>query len=194
MSGALHLLVVLLVLNLIGCSGGPASDLRIERLPQVDPSVPAVPTIPPPPHPVTYPDSSYSLFGLRRRSGETIDHDVELTGYIVEIYAPPECPRGETCRPAAAPHIWLADTAGETDRTKRIRVTGYAMSHQELEEARGARNPVAEDGETPIPTDFAVGNRIKVSGRFSSISQMGFNDSAGLIDYRGHSTLQAAAQ
>ena len=43
-----------------------------------------MPTIPPPPHPVQYPDSSYSVFGLRRRAATTMDTDVQVTGYIVE--------------------------------------------------------------------------------------------------------------
>lgn len=180
-----------------GC--GNEGDVQVERLPDVRPNLPEVPTLPPPPHPVQYADNSYSVYGLRKRIRNTMDTDVEVTGYIVEVYAPPECPEGETCRAPAAPHMWIADTPNERDRHKRIAVVGYAENQAQIDEAvTKARNgtyrpPPAESGILPIPTDFGVGNKVKIRGHFARVSGSGFNISDGLLDYRGHDTLEAAA-
>lgn len=179
------------------CSGGPAADLTITQLPEVHPSLPTVPTIPPPPYPVQYPDSSFSVYGVRRREATTMDHDQTITGYIVEIYAPPECPDGHTCPPPAAPHMWVADARDVGADGQRLMVVGYAENQQAIDEAiadarRGrTQPPESESGITPVPTDFVVGNKVKVTGRFARISGAGFNVSEGLLEYRGHETLEA---
>lgn len=179
-----------------GCDQLSGSSLRVERLPEVQPSLPAVPRIPPPPFPVTYPDGTYSVFGVRRRSATTLDHDASVTGYIVEIYQPPACPEGETCPRPAAPHFFLADTANEGDAAKRLLVAGYAQSDEELRELirRGSRRDPGPDGTVPPAIDFTVGNKVKVTGRFATMSSVGFNASNGLLEYSTHQTLEAAAQ
>jgi len=185
-----------------GDDGAAASDLTVERLPDVRPNLPEVPTLPPPPHPIQYPDNSYSVYGLRHRMRNTIDSDVEVTGYIVEIYEPPECPEGERCPVPAAPHMWIADTQNETDAGKRLMVVGYAENQAQIDEAiedaeRGRAEELTEEqiamGMRPIPTDFHVGNKVKVQGRFVRISGAGFNSSEGLLDYAGHETLENVA-
>ncbi len=180
-----------------GCSkSGEASDLKVERLPDVQPSLPSVPKLPPPPHPVKYADGSYSVFGLRKKLEDTIDQTLSVTGYIVAIYEPPECPKKKKCR-AKAPHMWMADTREEQDRSKWLQVVGYAENHKQLQEAiedarRGRYEPPPpESGLLPIPVDFAVGNKVKVTGRFTYVSGAGFASSDGVLEYRGHETLEA---
>ena len=173
-----------------GCGEQPASDLQIERLPEVNPNLPPVPQIPEPPFPIRNADNTYTVFGLRNKIRQTIDTEVSVTAYIVDIYEPPECPEGETCPRPTAPHMWIADTEGESDDAKKMAVAGYAENHEELEEAIRRRRPQrSQDGEITIPTDFAVGNRVKVTGRFVRVSGSGFNYSEGLIEYAGHETL-----
>ncbi len=182
----------------LGCGPQPAEDLTIERLPDVQPNLPAVPTLPPPPFPVQYGDSSYSVYGVRHRLANTINTELEVTGYIVEVYVPPECPDEENCPPATAPHMWIADTQEESDATKRLTVVGYAENQTQIDEAVEAAergHPLEVDPESgmlPIPTDFNVGAKVKVSGRFARISGTGFNISNGLLEYRGHETLEPA--
>ncbi len=162
--------VLVAIAALGGCGEKVASDLDIERLPDVNPSLPDVPQLPPPPHEVQYSDGCFSVYGVRRRSGTTMDTDVCVTGYIVDIYQPPECPEGRTCDPPAAPHLWVADArdAGEDD--DRIMVAGYAENQQQIDEAveqaeRGRYEPPdPESGLLPIPTDFAVGSKIENPG------------------------------
>jgi hypothetical protein len=181
---------------LTGCGEQAASDLTIERLPDVNPSLPEVPTIPPPPHEVEYGDGSFSVYGVRRRSATTMDTDVAVTGYIVEIYAPPECPEGRTCDPPAAPHLWISDVAEPGDDDDRIMLAGYAENQAQIDEAvelaeRGRYEPPdPESGILPIPTDFNVGAKVKVQGRFTRVSGAGFNVSNGMLEYRGHEILE----
>lgn len=179
-----------------GCGEKAASDLNIERLPDVNPSLPDVPQLPPPPHEVQYGDDSFSVYGVRRRALTTMDTEVAVTGYIVAIYVPPECPEGRTCAPPAAPHLWIADTRDAGENGDRLMVAGYAENQQQIDEAvelarRGRYQPPdPETGILPIPTDFAVGAKVKVNGRFTRVSGAGFNVSNGMLEYRAHTILE----
>ena len=184
-----------------GCGdNAAASNLQVERLPDVRPNLPPVPTLPPPPHPVQYPDQSYSVYGLRKRIRNTMDTEVQVTGYIVEIYQPPECPAGNTCPPPRIPHLWIADTADEQDATKRITLVGYAENQQQIDEAVAAARrgrpqaPPEDSGLLPIPTDFGVGAKVKVRGQFTRVSATGFAESEGVLEYRGHEMVTPAPE
>jgi hypothetical protein len=181
---------------LSACGEQVASDLTIERLPDVNPSLPEVPTLPPPPHEVQYPDSSFSVYGVRRRAVTTMDTDVAVTGFIVEIYQPPVCPEGRTCDPPAAPHLWIADSREPAADDDRILVAGYAENQTQIDEARELAErgryepPDPESGILPVPTDFDVGAKVKINGRFTRMSAAGFNVSNGMLEYRGHERLE----
>jgi hypothetical protein len=181
----------------VGCEEDTQTNLNVERLPDVSPQLPEVPELPPPPHPIQHADSSYSVFGLRKKMRQTIDSELEVTGYIVEVYEPPECEEGERCV-AKAPHMFLADTPGETDAQKRLMVVGYAENQKALDEAReqAARGkytaPDPETGLLPVPTDFDPGNKVKVKGLFTHVSGSGFMSADGVLDFRGHETLETA--
>ncbi|MCX7808248.1 MAG: hypothetical protein N2515_06545, partial [Deltaproteobacteria bacterium] len=181
---------------LVACDGGPAGDLVIEALPTITPSLPQVPTLPPPPYPIQYPDGSYSVYGIKRKLSQLMDREVTVTAYIAEIYTPPECPKGQTCPPPAAPHLWLSDAKEPNPKAQRLLLVGYAESQAAIEEAiakakRGRPQPSFEEtGIPPIPTDFALGNKIKVSGRLTRIAASGFSASEGLIEYKKHETLE----
>ena len=107
-----------------GCEGGPASDITIEPLPEVRPSLPPVPQIPPPPHPVTYGDGSYSVYGLRARLNNTIDQSHAVTGYVIEIYEPPRMPGRRSLSHAFGSPLLLVPTP-PTNKTGR---SGYVSS------------------------------------------------------------------
>ena len=75
-------------------------------------------------------------------------------------------------------------------------VVGYAENQAQIDEAvelaqRGRYVPPdPASGILPIPTDFAVGAKVKATGRFTRISGAGFNSSEGLLEYRGHQILE----
>jgi len=199
MNRIVRALITLCILpGLAACGPQAAEDLTIERLPDVEPNLPPVPPLPPPPHPVQYADSSYSVYGVRHRMANTVNTELEVTGWIVEVYIPPECPDEESCPPATAPHMWIADTQEEADPMHRLTVVGYAENQVQLDEwreAAAAGRPIEIDPETgqlPIPTDFDIGAKVKVNGRFARISGTGFNISNGLLEYRSHETIEPA--
>jgi hypothetical protein len=192
---------------LTGCDTVAEAKVQVEKLPDVKPSLPAVPTLPPPPYPTQHADSSYSVYGLRRAMRRTIDTDVAVTGYIANVFVPPECPpkgKGKCPRPPA-PHIWVSDAPGETDPQKLLLVAGYAENQAAIDDAlkdakRGkkrsaqADKEMADMGLLPVPVDFNPGAKIKVKGRFSFVSGSGFQSSAGVLTYGGHETLEPAPQ
>lgn len=195
---------------LAGC-GEASTDLQVERLPDVQPNLPSVPTLPPPPYPTTLPDSSYTVYGLRARLSQTVNNEQHVTGYVVDIYVPPDCnPREPDCR-VLAPHFWVADARipeGEVGdrRDEQLMIVGYAENQQQIDEAiedheRGREPEVdpttgrlVETGMYPIPVDLHIGNKIKLRGRFTRMSSAGFNNSEGLLDYFGHETLENVAE
>jgi hypothetical protein len=200
MNSAIRLLLLptlVAPMALAGCDIGAAkSDLEVERLPDVDPNLPKVPDLPPPPHPIKYDDDSYSIYGLRARMRDTINTKVEVKGYIVDIYEPPDCDREDPDCTVLAPHMWMADEKDiDTDkREKQLRVVGYANSHEDIEDARkekkrGTYEPMP--GQPAIPTDFKVGNEVKLEGTFKHVSGGGFKSGNGLLQYAGHETLEA---
>jgi hypothetical protein len=190
------------VVATVGCDQMTKANVQVERLPDVKPSLPPVPTLPPPPHPTQYADQSYSVYGVRRAMRKTIDTDVELTGYIAKVFVPPECPKDQKCPLPPAPHMWLADVAGETDETKLLLVAGYAENQKAIDDAikdakKGKKQDeaeLAEMGVLPIPVDLFPGAKIKAKGRFSFISGSGFQSSEGVLTYGGHTTLEPAPQ
>jgi hypothetical protein len=199
----------LLGLGLVqGCDKAAEAKVQVEKLPEVKPSLPAVPTLPPPPHPTQYADQSYSVYGLRRAIRKTIDQDVAVTGYIAKVYVPPECPPKTKCPLPPAPHIWVADTANETDDLKLLIVAGYAENQKAIDDAiKEAKKGKKKDAKTekaekekeeagllPIPIDFFAGAKIKVKGRFAFISGSGFQSSEGVLNYNGHETLEPAPE
>ncbi len=166
-----------------------------EQLPKIVPNLPEVPTLPPAPFPTTYEDESYSVYGLRQRPIKLLDTDLSITGYIIEIYEPPACKRRkkEQCPKAAAPHMFVADTADQTDRAEQLLVVGYADNQEQLQRARRGRSTTTIAGDVVVPKDLAVGNKVRVKGHFALISSGGFNTSNGLIEYASHETLAKGA-
>lgn len=184
-----------------GCGPSAAEDLEIERLPEVNPNLPAVPTLPPPPFEVQYADGSYSVYGVRRRNLTTMDTEVAVTGYVVEFYEAPECEEGQTCPPAAAPHVWIADTPeNPEDPSERLMVAGYAENQTQVDEIMEAHRrgrfeqPDPESGLLPFPVDFAIGAKVKVMGRFTRVAAAGFNVSNGMVDYENYELIEAAPE
>ncbi len=122
---AQRLVIATFSLVWLAACGQEAQTGGVEE-PQVRPNLPPVPTVPPPAHPITYPDGTYTVYGVRKRVAHTIDTEVKVTGYITWVYTPPTCPEGRTCPPAKMPHCRIADTANETDERKTLVLVGYA--------------------------------------------------------------------
>ena len=187
-------LIVAGVLLSAGCeqiTSASEPEAEAEQLPKIVPNLPEVPTLPPAPFPTTYEDESYSVYGLRQRPAKLLDMDLGVTGFIIEIYEPPACKmrNKEQCPKVAAPHMFIADTADQTDRAEQLLVVGYADNQEQLQRARRGRKTTTIAGDVVVPKDLAVGNKVRVKGHFTLISSGGFNTSNGLLEYASHETL-----
>ncbi|MGB5546387.1 MAG: hypothetical protein WBM74_07425 [Polyangiales bacterium] len=187
-------LIVAGVLLSAGCeqiTSASEPEAEAEQLPKIVPNLPEVPTLPPAPFPTTHEDESYSVYGLRQRPTKLLDMDLGVTGFIIEIYEPPACKmrKKEQCPKVAAPHMFIADTADQTDRAEQLLVVGYADNQEQLQRARRGRKTTTIAGDVVVPKGLAVGNKVRVKGHFTLISSGGFNTSNGLLEYASHETL-----
>jgi hypothetical protein len=134
------------------------------------------------------------VYGLRLRPAKVLDTDLSVTGYIMEIYEPPVCKKRkkEECPKVAAPHMFIADTADQTDRAEQLLVVGYADNQQQLARARRGRKTTTIAGAVVVPRDLKIGNKVHVKGHFTLISSGGFNTSNGLLEYASHETVAKA--
>lgn len=183
------------VAPLSGCDSITGSSLIVEKLPEITPNLPQVPTLRPPPYPERYGDGSYSVYGARQKVRNSPGDEIEVTAYIVQVYLPPSCEKGEACPRPAAPHVFIGDSMDAPERD-RILVVGYAANQAEIDEAvrageKGAAKLRAK-GIVPVPHDFNKGARIKVRGKLDVMSSGGFSSSNGLIEYVDHETIERA--
>lgn len=166
-----------------------------EKPPDFTPNLPSIPTITIPNVPVNFPDGSYSIFGLRKKQKETLRQRVRVTGYVVQIYQKPHCVEGKTCPPAKMPHLWLADTMGETNPKYRLTLVGYAEGFQQMAKCKedaekGVVQEIPEGVELPpCVWDFEIGRQYLIDGWYTIISSHGFQDSDGLMEYKDHKCL-----
>jgi hypothetical protein len=178
------------------CGGEDAakSKLVVKQLDSYKPNLPTVPTIPKPNVPETYPDGSYSVYGLRRQINKTIETQVTVTAYIADIYEKPVCPEGKTCH-TIMPHLFLADEKDEPLERRHLRLVGYAKSFKEMEDEQAkAEKGVEEELPegvylAPIVWDWREQHKYKITGRFTRQSGEGFMATDGLIEYASHECL-----
>jgi hypothetical protein len=98
----------------------------------------------------------------------------------------------DECPKAAAPHMFIADAANQTDRAEQLIVVGYADNQEQLERARRGRKTTTISGTVVVPRNLEVGTKVRVKGHFTLISSGGFNTSNGLLEYASHEKLEEA--
>ena len=186
---------LVLAASVVGCDSITGSSLNVEKLPEVTPNLPPVPAVPPSPYPIVYDDGSHSVHGARQKARNATGEEIEVTGYIVKVYHPPVCERGEACPRPAAPHVFLGDSPTTAERELML-VVGYARNQGEIDDAvRGGAKAAAKlraQGIVPVPRDLTQGSRIRVKGNLAVMSNQGFSSSNGLIEYIDHETLETA--
>lgn len=169
----LRIALVLLVcaLGVLACQSsdtgsviGDEADPQQTSLPQIRVNLPAPPSFQKDHAPELYPDGAYSIFGLRKNIKNTLNQQVRIKAFLLEVYECPECPKGTECKPCRKPHLYLADRASGP-KDKSLLVTDYPK----------------EDPETKKKTEFQVGAQYYVAGVFSKSSGTGFSDSDGLL-------------
>lgn len=194
------LVLISVLFILTACEDQTSSNVKVTKMDGYKPNLPQVPSIPKPSAPETYSDSSYSVYGLRKNVGKTMNTQVEVTAYIVDIYQKPECAEGQTCH-TMMPHLYLADEKGEKLSKRHIRMVGYAQSFKEMDEEK----EIAESGKKaeelpegvflpPVVWDWRLGHKYKIKAAFLNRSSAGFMDTDGLLEYKGHECLDCPAE
>lgn len=142
------------------------SDESQTQLPQIKVNLPPPPSFQKDNPPVTYPDASMSVYGLRKDMKANLNQQRRVKGFLLEEYSCPECPKDDkncTCR---KPHFWLSDRANGP-KDKALLVTGYPK----------------KDPKTKKKMTFVTGAQYVVTGIFSKTSGTGFSVSDGLLIY-----------
>lgn len=186
---------------LAGCDEGAAgSKVVVERVDGYKPNLPPIPSIPKPNVPETYDDGSYSVYGLRKKIGNTINNQVTVTAFIAKMYEKPVCPEGKTCH-TLMPHLFLADDKDEEMARRHLRLVGYARSFKEMEDEKEAFEKGEEAKELPegvylppVVWDWRPGHKYKITGMFTRQSGEGFMDTDGLLDYQEHECLDCPVE
>ena len=148
-----------------GCSSPGGTTLGGEGEATALPSIKV--DLPPPPSfadqdlPLGYPDGTLSVFGLRKQKDKYLDKEVTVKAYLLEVYACPKCPKGQTCKLCDQPHFFLTDDPNGK-KEKAVMVVDYLMPKQK-------------------PPALTVGKQYTVSASFKHNSPTGFGDSDGLL-------------
>jgi len=118
--------------------------------------------------PETYPDSAYSVYGLRKNAKAVMNKEVRVKGFLTEVYECPPCPKGATCKTCDKPHFFVADRASGP-KDEALMVTDYPRE-----------DPKTKKKAKP----FEVGTQHYVVGTFATSSPTGFSNSDGLLIYK----------
>jgi len=167
---------LVLAVGLMACDGGGQGQSLHETeatpLPPIKVDLPPPPPFTAPTTPEKYPDGSYSIYGLRKKIESLIGQTVTVSGYIINVYKCPECPKGKECKACQQPNFWMGDEK-TTKLEKALMVVDYPT-----------KKPLVDK-----PPEFVEGNKYKVTGVFQRASITGFNASDGLIVH--HKTVDA---
>ena len=159
-------------------AGAPA-----EVLPQIKVELPPTPNFEEGKAPETWSDSdcsdAYSIYGLRDKIDDRVKEgkagtNIEVCGWVQEIYVPPECPEGEFCPPGKQAHVWVTDGENTIGKKRAMMVVNYRFQIPEWEAKtwKGQPDVVLEKGK-----------RYRFKGKFKRFSDTGFSHDAGLLEF-----------
>jgi hypothetical protein len=153
-----------------------SDEARQTEMPRVEVKLPPPPSFKKEAAVDKYGDGSYSVYGVRNDMAANLDQEVKVTGYVVEVYECPPCPKGTECEACVKPHFWLADRKHDT-RDKALMVTDYPERHPK----------------TRKKISLKTGERLLVTGQFAKASGTGFRASDGLLVYTEHAPASESA-
>lgn len=124
-------------------------------------------------------DGAWSLYGLRKTIDDNVKagdagQEIEVKGYVQDIYEPPVCPKDEKCAPGKQPHIWITDKADEKGKKRAMMVVGYRMTIPDYDAKRWEKIP---------DVVFEKGKQYTFKGKFRRFSDQGFADARGLLEF-----------
>jgi hypothetical protein len=133
-------------------------------------------------------DGSWSLYGLRKTIDDNVKagdagQEIEVKGFVQDIYEPPVCPEGEKCPPGKQPHIWITDKADEKGKKRAMMVVGYRMTIPDYDAKRWEKIP---------DVVFEKGKQYTFKGKFRRFSDQGFADARGLLEFTYYKAVDPA--
>lgn len=177
-------LATVLVLSISGCEKPKAEELKSEETKDEAPATNIKVDLPPSPNfdegkaPEQWEDGSFSIYGLRGKLDENVKageggKEVQVKGWVQEIYVAPPCPSGAKCPPSQLPHLWVTDTQRELGKKRALLVVGYEFAIPEFQAKlwKGVPGIVMEKD-----------RRYRLRGRFKRFSDTGFAHDAGLFE------------
>lgn len=129
--------------------------------------------------PEAWEDGSQSIWGLRQALDKNVEagskgSEVEVKGYVQEIYLPPECPEGEACPPGKQTHIWVTDHPDTKGKKRAMMVVNYRFAVPEWDAKRWKDQP---------EVILEKGKRYTFKGKFKQFSDTGFAFDKGLLEF-----------
>lgn len=183
-SSSIPLLTAVFCLGLVGCGKeAPKVKKTAEDAPTAADNVKV--ELPPPPDfdegkvAPKYDDGAWSVYGLRKdldanvKAGED-GAEIEVRGYVQDIYQPPVCVEGEPCVPGKQPHVWITDKADDKGKKRAMMVVNYAFTIPEYDIKRWKDVPNVV---------LNKGQQYTFKGKFKRFSDTGFADARGLLDF-----------
>ena len=126
-----------------------------------------------------YEDGVWSVYGLRKELDANVKQgeagvDIEVRGFVQDIYEPPVCPEGQQCPPGKQPHVWITDKADDKGKKRAMMVVNYAFTIPEYDVKRWKDVPGVM---------LAKSEPYTFKGKFKRFSDTGFADARGLLDF-----------
>jgi len=126
-----------------------------------------------------YEDGAWSVYGLRKEIDANVKQgeagvDIEVRGFVQDIYEPPVCPEGQQCPPGKQPHVWITDKAEDKGKKRAMMIVNYAFTIPEHDVDRWKVIPSVM---------LAKGEQYTFKGKFKRFSDTGFADARGLLDF-----------
>lgn len=129
--------------------------------------------------PETWEDGSHSIYGLRKELEQNVKEgeagkEIEVKGYVQDIYVAPECPEGEVCPPPKQPHVWVTDKPDEKGKKRAMMVVAYRFTIPDWDAKRWKDQP-----DVILEKD----KRYTFKGKFKQFSDTGFAFDRGLLEF-----------
>jgi hypothetical protein len=173
-----------------GCGGEPAPKVKKSQEDEGPSAADNVKfELPPPPDfdegkvAEKWEDGTGSIYGLRKDIDENVGQEIEMKGYVQDIYEPPVCGKDEKCQGGKQPHIWITDKPDEKGKKRAMMVVGYRFTIPDYDAKRWDKVP---------DVVFEKGKQYTFKGKFKRFSDQGFADARGLLDFTHYKAIDPA--